>query len=115
NKIWLVVAAHILGIDVLCLGIVSRFFCQLQGGVFVDTNIPFHKDLVFVGIVLRVIGVDVGITDMDCDVLTRGSQSVFIIGLTSRSDLYRLILWSFDRGLNASGCKQEKGKQRQRL
>ena len=68
-------------------------------------------DVVRGGVVLRVIGVNVRVANMNRDIIPRGGQAILICCLPGRSDFNRSILRGLDLSQDQTGTRQKSGDQ----
>ena len=99
--------------DFLGIEIVGAVLGDKQFILAIDAHVPLSRDLVALRVVLGGIGVDVGIANMNGDIVTGVSDSVLVTGFARRSNLNRLVLRRLDiDGAAASSCKKKTKKDR---
>ena len=99
--------------DFLGIEIVGAVLGDKQFILAIDAHVALSGDLVALRIVLGGIGVDVGIANMNGDIVAGEGDSVFVTGLARGSNLDRLVLRRLDiNGVAASSRKKKTKKDR---
>src|SRR5690348_2192673 len=63
------------------------------------------------GVILRVISINIGVANVNGDVVASSCEAVFVGGLPGRSDLNWGILRSFDFSVHPTGTRKQTGEQ----
>ena len=101
--------------NLFCIDVINAAIGNIEAHTAVDPHMAFQFHFVCVRIVLRVIGVDIRVTHVNGDVVSRRRQTVFVIGLPSRRDFNRSILQSLDFSRDEAGARKESGEQQKQL
>ncbi|KAF5408981.1 MAG: hypothetical protein Udaeo2_08460 [Candidatus Udaeobacter sp.] len=95
--------------DFFSLSVVNAILGDVQARVPIDSHVASQLHVVRSGIVLRVIGVDVRVANVDRDVIARRGQAILICRLPCRSDFNGSVLLSLDLSLDQTGTRQKSG------
>ena len=91
DEIRLLVGFDIDRLDLFRLGIINRALADEGSRCAINPNVPFGDDVMGLGVVGRLVRVDVGVAGMNGDVAAGGGEPVLIVGVTRGGDLHRLL------------------------
>src|SRR5882757_10704633 len=97
--------------DFFSLRVVNAILGDVHAHISVDAHVASQLYVVRSGIVLRIVGVDIRVADMNRDVIARRGQAVLIGRLPRGSDLNRSLLRSLDLSVDQTGTGQKSGDQ----
>ena len=83
--------------------------------IAVDPHVASQFDLMCARIVLSVIGINIRVAHVNCDVVPRCCQSVFICRFSSGRDFNRDVLLGLDLSPDETDARKEGGEQQNRL
>ena len=86
NKVWIRFGPHVGRANPFCVDVVNAALGQVKIDIAIDSHMAFRQHFVCVRIVLRVIGVDVCVADVNGDIVSRCGQPILIAGFASGRD-----------------------------
>jgi len=89
-----------------CLGIKNTALGEVEAGITINSYVTFQFNVVRVGIVLRVIGINICVADMNGDIIPRCRPPVFIRRLPGGGNFNRSILRRLDLSVNQTGARE---------
>src|ERR1044071_5249425 len=97
--------------DFFSLRVVNATLGDVHARISVNPHVASQLYVLRCGIVLRVVGVDIRVADMNRDVIARRGKTILICRLPGRSDFNRSFLRSLDLSLDQTGTGQKGGNQ----
>ena len=89
---WRVEGAHTVGFDGSRFGVVDDAIADVELDSAIDADVPLDAHFVCAGVVFRGVAVNVGIADVNGDIVARGRDPVLVVSPAAGRDLEGLPL-----------------------
>ena len=78
EKVRVILRPGIAGADLLGVDVVNTAFSDIEVDVPVDADVPFHRNFVRVRIVAGVVSINIGVADVNRDIVSRRRYAVLV-------------------------------------
>ena len=70
---------HLFGVDRFSVEVIGRFFAHVERHAAIDADMTLQIHRALGRVVLREIRVNIGIAEVDCDIVARSGEAVFVM------------------------------------